>query len=146
MPYDVPLQTLKRLPYFLKVLEYYSKNGYQNISSRKIAEELELTEIQVRKDLAAISKGGRPKIGYRINDLIIDVRTALGYGNSVNAVIVGYGNLGTALLNYKGFEEYGINIIAAFDRNKSKQKKLESGKTQLQQEKEKLLLEIKNAQ
>jgi len=72
-------------------------------------------EVQVRKDLAMVSDGGRPKIGYLRSSLIDDIEQFLGYDNTTDAVLIGAGKLGQALLDYKGFDEFGLNILAAFD-------------------------------
>ena len=64
-----------------------------------------------------MSDGGRPKIGYNREHLIADIKNFLGYGNSNDAVLIGAGKLGRALLGYSGFAEYGLNIVAAFDAN-----------------------------
>ncbi|MEG2428946.1 MAG: redox-sensing transcriptional repressor Rex, partial [Oscillospiraceae bacterium] len=82
-----------------------------------ISSALELGEVQVRKDLSAVSSGGKPKTGYNVNALINDIENFLGYNDVSNAVIIGVGNLGTALLLYDGFKNYGLNIIAGFDNN-----------------------------
>ena len=70
----------------------------------------------MRKDLALVSDGGRPKIGYLRSALVEDIEAFLGYDNTTDAIIVGAGKLGCALLGYEGFAEYGLNIVAAFDR------------------------------
>ena len=72
-------------------------------------------DVQVRKDLASVSSSGKPKVGYNVKDLIAELEAFLGYNDIDNAVIVGAGSLGKALLNYSGFKAYGLNIIAAFD-------------------------------
>jgi len=69
----------------------------------------------VRKDLAMVSDGGRPKIGYLRESLIEDISQFLGYDNTTGAILVGAGKLGQALLGYSGFGAYGLNILAAFD-------------------------------
>ena len=74
-----------------------------------------LNDVQVRKDLASVSSSGKPKVGYNVKDLIAELEAFLGYNDIDNAVIVGAGSLGKALLNYSGFKAYGLNIIAAFD-------------------------------
>ena len=79
---------------------------------------LGMGEVQVRKDLAAVSSGGKPKVGYHRESLIDDIEQFLGYDNTHHAVLVGAGKLGRALLDYDGFEEFGIKILAGFDRNK----------------------------
>lgn len=87
----------------------------ENISATTIAEALQLNDVQVRKDLASVSSSGKPKVGYNVKDLIAELEAFLGYNDIDNAVIVGAGSLGKALLNYSGFKAYGLNIIAAFD-------------------------------
>jgi redox-sensing transcriptional repressor len=78
-------------------------------------------EVQVRKDLAMVSDGGRPKIGYLRESLMEDIEQFLGYDNTTDAILIGAGKLGQALMDYKGFEEYGLNILAAFDANPAKE-------------------------
>lgn len=108
-------KALQRLPIYLSLLKEKRRAGQSNTASSAIAAELGLTEIQVRKDLAAVSKGGRPRLGYVVTDLIRDIEKALGYDNVHDAVLVGAGKLGRALMEYQGFQEYGINIVAGFD-------------------------------
>ena len=76
-------------------------------------------KVQVRKDLALVSDGGRPKIGYQRLGLVEDIEQFLGYDNTNDAVLIGAGKLGRALLGYSGFSEYGLNIVAAFDSDAS---------------------------
>ena len=84
------------------------------ISATTLANALRLGEVQVRKDLACISDAGKPKVGYMTKDLVAVLENYL--GNDVNdAVLVGVGHLGKALMAYKGFEEYGFKIVAGFD-------------------------------
>jgi len=116
---SIPMQTLHRLPLFLEYLKSLPKGGASNISATAIADALGLNDVQVRKDLASVSGGGRPKIGYITEDLIFDIEQFLGYGNANSAVIAGAGNLGRALLSCKGFAEYGLDIVAAFDSDPS---------------------------
>jgi len=112
---SVSAQTLRRLPLYLNYLKSLPKESTLNISATAIAEALSLNDVQVRKDLALISSGGRPKIGYVTGNLISDIEEFLGYDDSGSAVIVGAGNLGRAFLSFEGFKEYGIDIVAAFD-------------------------------
>lgn len=120
--------TMKRLPFYLEYLLKIRDEGIVNVSSKAIAVALNLGEVQVRKDLASISKNGRPKIGYEINSLIGDLQKFLGYKDLTDAVIFGAGKLGTALLDYNGFEECGLNVLMAFDSNPKKAGKSDSGK------------------
>ncbi len=106
---------LKRLPGYLDYLKSIPANGPTHISATALANALGMGEVQVRKDLAMVSDGGRPKIGYVRQALIDDIEQFLGYDSTTAAVLIGAGKLGQALLDYKGFEEYGLNILAAFD-------------------------------
>lgn len=112
---SVPSQTFRRLPQYLAYLKSLPQDGPANISATVIAQALDMNDVQVRKDLAMISDGGRPKIGYVRTDLIRDIERFLGYDDTRSAVLVGAGNLGRALLSYERFEEYGLSIAAAFD-------------------------------
>ena len=106
---------LKRLPGYLSYLKSMPENSPTHISATALANALGMGEVQVRKDLAMVSDGGRPKIGYLREALIDDIEQFLGYDNTTDAVLIGAGKLGQALLDYKGFQEFGLNILAAFD-------------------------------
>lgn len=110
---QVSVNTLQRLPTYLNYLKSLDDDG--NISSTEIARALGLNDVQVRKDLSSVSSGGRPKIGYNIRGLILDLKEFLGYNAVNDAVMVGCGNLGRALMSYRGFREYGLRIVAGFD-------------------------------
>ncbi len=114
-------ETVARLPAYLRFLQELSEKGIENVSSTLIAQRFNLNRISVRKDLAALSKkGGKPKTGFCVNDLIKDISAFLGYNNTKDAVLVGVGKLGSALLCYKGFANYGLNIVASFDSRTDK--------------------------
>ncbi len=115
--YSIPKATLGRLPQYLHYLKNLPDCQGDTISATAIAKGLALGEVQVRKDLAAVSGAGKPKIGYDRSQLIRDLEIHLGGNTLTNAVLVGAGKLGRALLDYDGFEEYGVKIIAAFDCN-----------------------------
>ena len=109
-------KTLERLPVYHHYLEQKNREGTETISSPAIALELKLNEVQVRKDLAMVARtAGKPKMGYLVKDLIGDIEEFLGFHNANQAVLVGVGHLGKALLSYKGFDQYGIEIVMAFD-------------------------------
>lgn len=118
---------LKRLPGYLAYLKNMPENAPTHISATALANALSMGEVQVRKDLAMVSDGGRPKIGYQRESLIDDIEQFLGYDNTTDAVLIGAGKLGQALMGYKGFDEYGLNILAAFDA-KPDMGKTEEGK------------------
>ncbi|MDD3738150.1 MAG: redox-sensing transcriptional repressor Rex [Lentimicrobiaceae bacterium] len=113
---SVPKETLLRLPKYYEYLKAISKEGAQTISSTKIAKDMRLNSVLVRKDLAMISSvPGKPRVGFRLKDLMMDIEDFLGYNNLSDAVLVGVGSLGKALLSYEGFKEYGLKIAMAFD-------------------------------
>ena len=113
----IPKPTLGRIPVYIQYLKDLPDDGVTTISATKIARGLSLGEVQVRKDLALISGQGKPKIGYERIKLMHDLEYHLGYENLTNAVLVGAGKIGRALLDYDGFEEFGIRILAGFDCN-----------------------------
>jgi redox-sensing transcriptional repressor len=106
-----------RLSLYLNYLKQDSLKDAPYISATAIANELGLNDVLVRKDLAVAGKGGKPKIGYSRSELIADIEMFLGYNDSFEAVLVGVGNLGKALLSHKGFEDCGLKIAVAFDSN-----------------------------
>ena len=111
--------TLGRLPHYLQLLRELSDDNVPSISATVIAKKLSLGEVQVRKDLSAVSGAGKPKVGYKTVDLLKSIEAYLGQGDMTNAVLVGAGKLGKALLEFDDFEDYGVKIIAAFDCNET---------------------------
>ena len=114
---EVSKAVLKRLPGYLAYLRSLPEGSATYISATALATALGMGEVQVRKDLAMVSDGGWPKIGYLREALIEDISQFLGYDNTTDAILVGAGKLGQALLGYGGFDAYGLNICAAFDVN-----------------------------
>ena len=112
---EVSKAVLKRLPGYVAYLRSIPEGGSIYISATALANALGMGEVQVRKDLAMVSDGGRPKVGYHRESLIEDIEQFLGYDNTTDAVLIGAGKLGQALLGYVGFDAYGLNILAAFD-------------------------------
>jgi redox-sensing transcriptional repressor len=121
-------QTLQRLPFYLGYLKTLDRETSETVSATGIADALNLNQVQVRKDLASVCSLGRPKVGYVTQELICEIEHFLGYDNAEYAVIVGAGKLGKALLGYRGFEEYGLNIVAAFDTDEQVIDSDENGK------------------
>ena len=115
---SIPKATLGRLPQYLEYLRSLPEMR-RTISATAIAKDLLLGDVQVRKDLAAVCGSGKPKIGYETDKLINDIERHLGYERLTNAVLVGAGKLGRALLDYDGFEDFGVKIIAGFDCNET---------------------------
>ena len=114
-------QAMHRLPYYLQFLKKLRTEGAKYASAPILAAKFKFTEIQVRKDISSISSvKGKPKTGFEINTLIADMEETLGYNQKDLAVLVGAGSLGKALMGFKGFGFYGIDIVAAFDSDPSK--------------------------
>ena len=111
---------LERLPLYLHYLNGKETEGVINISSAAIAKGVKLGEVQVRKDLQAVSGAGKPKIGYNKEELIAHLSAAIRHGEEIVAVVVGAGKMGKALLSFEGFGEYGVKIAAAFDNDDEK--------------------------
>ena len=109
--------TLGRLPRYHEYLRKIFEEDVQMISATKIAKELSLGEVQVRKDLSVVCGKGKPKLGYRTFDLMKSIESCLGQSQLTSAVLVGAGKLGKALMEYDEFEKYGVQILAAFDSN-----------------------------
>ncbi len=112
---EISKSVLKRLPGYLSYLKGLPENAPPYISATSLAGALGMGEVQVRKDLAMVSDGGRPKLGYLRTGLVDDIEQFLGYDNTTDAVLIGAGKLGQALMDYVGFDAYGLNILAAFD-------------------------------
>ena len=127
MQKEISKSVLKRLPGYLAYLKNLPADSGTHISATALANALNMGEVQVCKDLAMVSDGGRPKVGYLRSQLIEDISQFLGYDNTTDAILIGAGKLGQALLAYSGFEAYGLNILAAFDvapvQNKTRQGK-----------------------
>lgn len=108
--------TLSRLPLYHCYLKDRQREGQLYVSATTIAESLSLNSVLVRKDLASISRlPGKPRMGFSIAPLLADLEEYLGYNNLDEALIVGVGSLGRALLAYEAFEQYGLSIVVGFD-------------------------------
>jgi redox-sensing transcriptional repressor len=117
----IPEPTLRRLPIYYQYLKkVQAEKNADYISCTQIGNELNILPIQVRKDLEITEASGRPKLGYGVKELLLNIEIFLGWNSTTDAYLVGVGNLGSALLGYQGFREYGLNIIAAFDKDEGK--------------------------
>ncbi len=110
---EVSKAALGRIPIYLKFLKNLPPY-VESISSTVIARELGYGEVQVRKDLGSLCGTGKPKIGYSVDELTRSLEFFLDSGNG-GTVIIGAGKLGCALLDYVGFADYGLTMLAAFD-------------------------------
>jgi redox-sensing transcriptional repressor len=116
----IPNPAVRRLSLYLRQLESFKRKDRRTVSSKQLGESLHLTDAQVRKDLAYFGQFGHPGIGYRVDDLIAQVRRILGTDKIWNVLLVGAGNLGRALMAYNGFDAKGFRLVAVFDSDPSK--------------------------
>lgn len=123
---EISRAALGRIPIYLKYLESLPEET-ENISATSIAKALGLGEVQVRKDLGALCGSGKPKIGYSTAELIVCLKNFIG-GRNGETVIVGAGKLGRALLDYGGFGQFGLSLLAAFDAKTAAEERSDSGK------------------
>ena len=119
-PEPIPSPAVRRLSLYLRQLEAFKRKDRRTISSKQLGESLGLTDAQVRKDFAYFGQFGHPGIGYRVDDLIAQVKRILGTDKTWNVLLIGAGNLGRALLAYKGFDQKGFRLVAVFDMDASK--------------------------
>lgn len=115
-----PEPTLRRLPRYLHLLKFLRETGEKNVSSTVIANELNFDPTQVRKDVEYTGVVGKPKTGFSIAELIDAIEDFLNWNNITDAFLVGAGSLGTAMLGYGRFRDYGMNFVAAFDNDELK--------------------------
>jgi redox-sensing transcriptional repressor len=116
-PKEVPAVVVSRLSLYLRELQHLVRAGRATVSSSQLATLFGFTDAQVRKDLAYFGHFGHPGIGYRCAELIAEIRRILGTDRQWTVTMVGVGNMGRALLRYKGFAAQGFRVVAAFDRD-----------------------------
>jgi redox-sensing transcriptional repressor len=117
---DIPTPAVYRLSFYLRQLEAFQHAEKHTISSKQLGEALGYTDAQVRKDLAYFGQFGHPGIGYRTEELISQLRKILGTDKVWNVLLVGAGNLGRALIAYRGFLRKGFRLAAIFDADARK--------------------------
>jgi len=115
-----PKAVVGRVSLYLRQLETFQRQGYSTVSSSQLGAALAINNAQVRKDLAFFGQFGYPGIGYRIEELIAALRHILGIDRDWPLALVGLGNLGRALLKYRGFRSRGFHIVALFDNDTEK--------------------------
>jgi redox-sensing transcriptional repressor len=116
----VPEPSLRRLPLYHRFLKDWQAAGREFVSCTDIGAALDFDPTQVRKDLEAVGIVGRPRVGYAVVNILEGLEQFLGWKNVNEAFLVGAGSMGSALLGYNKFEQYGLRIVAAFDVDKSK--------------------------
>ncbi|HOF87914.1 MAG TPA: redox-sensing transcriptional repressor Rex [Armatimonadota bacterium] len=112
--------SLRRLPQYVSVLVRLAEEGQRHVTSAELARRLRLDETLVRKDLAMTKFAGKPRVGFGVPELLAHLRDFLGAQHAKEAILVGAGRLGQALVAYHGFEKYNLSIVALFDTNPEK--------------------------
>ncbi|QTN33512.1 redox-sensing transcriptional repressor Rex [Akkermansiaceae bacterium] len=112
---DIPKKAIYRLSIYHRCLQKLSDNGQETVSSTTLAKAAGVTPSQLRKDLGYFGQFGTRGLGYPVDVLIATIREALGREHLQPVILVGAGNLGSALLRYQGFQKEGFEVIAAFD-------------------------------
>lgn len=114
---QLPEPTLRRLPWYLAFVSTLRKQGFVHVSSTRISTHVGVDSSQIAKDLSFLNIKGKTRIGYEVQALESALRHFLGFAELHNAVIVGTGSLGSALMRDRGLHRYGLNIVAGFDTN-----------------------------
>ena len=125
---NIPPATVQRLPLNLQCLDQIDTNSV-GISSKKIAEIAKVNDAQVRRDLSYLGTLGTRGVGYDVITLRKQLELELGLVDGLSAIIVGIGNLGSALAEYGGFKEKGFKIVGLFDEDTKKLNKQIAGLT-----------------
>jgi redox-sensing transcriptional repressor len=114
---DIPKKAIYRLSIYYRCLQKLHDNSVETVSSTTLARAAGVKPAQLRKDLAYFGQFGTRGLGYPVEVLSTTIREALGREHLQPVILVGAGNLGSALLRYHGFEKEGFEVIAAFDAN-----------------------------
>lgn len=108
---------IRRLPRYLRKLDELAANGVTRISSFELGQQLGLTPSQIRQDFSCFGEFGQQGYGYNVADLRAHIATILGSDRGFNAILIGVGNLGRALIENFSFSDCGFTLSAAFDIN-----------------------------
>ena len=123
----IPEMTIRRLSVYTRCLQQLEEDGIKAISSQELAERFNLNSAQVRKDLAYFGEFGVRGVGYYVSGLKAELQKILGLDRQWHVALVGFGNLGSALYNYKGFARQGFHILAIFDDDPAKTGRTRNG-------------------
>ena len=111
----LPEPTIRRLPWYLSYVRMLDTLHVEYVSSTQISKELNVQSSQIAKDLSFLNIRGKTRIGYEVHSLVTELEDFLGFNRHHDAVVIGTGSLGTALMQDHGLEHYGLNIVAGFD-------------------------------
>lgn len=117
---DISIQTIRRLPQYLRIFYSLHAYGRELVSSTALAEETQLLPIVIKKDLQAVGAPSKLRAGFKVAGTIAVIEKFLGWNNLNKAFLVGVGHLGAALLGFDGFKNHGLEIVAAFDTHPEK--------------------------
>lgn len=117
---DISIQTIRRLPQYLRIFYNLHAYGRELVSSTALAEETQLLPIVIKKDLQAVGAPSKLRAGFKVAGTIAVIEKFLGWNNLNKAFLVGVGHLGAALLGFDGFKNHGLEIVAAFDTHPEK--------------------------
>ncbi|MEY3395189.1 MAG: hypothetical protein RL346_1425 [Verrucomicrobiota bacterium] len=112
---DLPKKAIYRLSIYLRCLQKLSDSGQKTVSSTTLAKAAGVKPAQLRRDLGYLGQIGTRGLGYPVSSLVSTIREALGRQQLQPVILVGAGNLGSALLRYQGFQKEGFEVVAAFD-------------------------------
>lgn len=116
-PDNISMSVIKRMPRYYRFLGNLKNNGVERISSKELSEKMGFTASQIRQDLNCFGGFGQQGYGYNVEKLYTQILDILGANNGYNAVIIGAGNLGRAIVRSPMFERRGVRVIAMFDTN-----------------------------
>lgn len=114
---QLPEPTLRRLPWYMAYVSTLRAANVESVSTTRIAEALDVDTSQIAKDLSFLGIRGKTRIGYQVAELEETLANFLGFGRRHNAIMVGVGSLGAALIADSGLQRYGLNIVAGIDTN-----------------------------
>lgn len=141
----VSLKTVERLTVYRKVLTDLAEQGTEYVFSHRLAKLAGVTPAQLRRDLASFGSFGSVARGYHVRELSETIGRLLGTDTIRNVILMGVGNLGKTLLTYRGFEERGFRIVAAFDKDPEKTDRTYAGRRIYQIERIEEVLETLDA-
>lgn len=120
VPAELPAATASRLGLYLRELQHLQRAGLTTVKSNLLGARLGLSDSQIRRDLALFGEFGKRGVGYDLAGLVAALRRALGTDGQWNTILIGLGNLGSALVRYRGFGQQGFQLLAVFEMDASK--------------------------
>src|SRR5208283_1344158 len=124
---EIPRKAVYRLSVYFRGLQRLKANGIATVSSEALAKAAGVKPTQLRKDLTYFGQFGTRGLGYNVNELAQMISDLLGTTSLQPVILVGVGNLGLALLSYRGFEKEGLEIVAAFDLDPERRRERDNG-------------------